>query len=632
MMNGSNGANKRMALIVLAIALANFLILNFLRPRGVMAYILPIASWTFLAAVVLKVIGFSKIKSWFDKRVSIVAAMVAICYIVIIMDIGLLVGFGNSPYSFTPLMITINAIMIGSTLLGMEFSRAAIVKGFGKGRPFMAIGLVSLLYTIMGISVFRLMSFSGPLEFTKFLGVGLLPLIAENILATYLALIGGPVASLSYRAPMMAFWWFSPILPNLSWSIEALVGVMTPAVAFFVINQFVPSITLRKAGIPVERHGFSRPKRSSTKTWMFISIACVAMVWMSTGLLGVRASTVISGSMSPAMEVGDMAIVYQVSPSSIAEGDTVQYALSGEMVIHRVVEVYDEGGTTLFITKGDANSTPDMSPVQPSQVVGKVAFTIPKIGWAAIALKSAVAGTLSFISANTGLVLLTITSGIGIFCFVKLHRSRPVRRWGSKFNGRKIANQKIIASLGAVLIVTAMSGLVYASWTESLYISTTVNTGSWEDQVVIGSYKVLTTQGYDDMHAEPDSYLSGDSHTLVIVCDNVFNGWYTWVGLKTTNEGTVPAIVNAPVLEFSPDVSGSFTVQTYFYGPYRYGYEIPHDLWGGADIDELPFAPWNGGPTTADANEHVIIWMLLQSNADIGPLTISVEVDSEIAV
>lgn len=475
MRNGQNGVSRQKAFVILAITIANFLILNT-RPGGAMAYILPIVSWSFLAAVVLRTIGFSRIKSWFDKRVSIVAAMVATCYIVIIMDIGLLVGFGNSPYSFAPIMITINAILIASTLLGTELSRAALVKSFGRGRPFLAIGLVSIMYTIIGTSVFRLVSFSGPLEFTKFLGVGLLPLLATNILATYLALIGGPMASLAYRAPIMAFWWFCPILPNLSWGIEAFVGVMTPAVAFFVINQFVPLFTLRRAGIPVERRGFVRPKRSSARTWMFVSIACVAMVWASTGLLGVRASTVISGSMSPAMEVGDMAIVYDVAPDSIASGDAIQFWDGQEMVIHRVVDVYDAGGTTLFVTKGDANSTPDPTPVQPSQVVGKVAFVIPKIGWLAIAAKSFIAGVWSFATANAGLLVIALVGGAGTFLVIRINRIRFVGRWTKK----KLFNQRLFASLGAVFLLTALSGVAYTHWVETLYINTTLNTGTWE--------------------------------------------------------------------------------------------------------------------------------------------------------
>ena len=42
----------------------------------------------------------------------------------------------------------------------------------------------------------------------------------------------------------------------------------------------------------------------------------------------------------------------------------------------------------IFITKGDANSEPDVDPVMPDQVTGKVVFTIPKLGWIPIFFKT----------------------------------------------------------------------------------------------------------------------------------------------------------------------------------------------------------------------------------------------------
>jgi len=57
-------------------------------------------------------------------------------------------------------------------------------------------------------------------------------------------------------------------------------------------------------------------------------------------------------------------------------------------IMHRVIEIQEtETGGKLFITKGDANDQPDSEPVMPENVVGKTVMTIPKIGWASIAVK-----------------------------------------------------------------------------------------------------------------------------------------------------------------------------------------------------------------------------------------------------
>ncbi len=407
-------------------------LLNNFHPGGLMAYVFPSACWGLLALATVWACGLRRIRSWFDKRVTIVAALVSIFYIIIYMDIGLFTGFGRSPLSFTPGALTVNLILVSSTLLGVELSRAYIIKSFGGGRPFLAIGLVTLLYSFVSVSIIRLLSFSDPLALTKFLGTGLLPVIAVNLLASYLALIGGPIASLAYRAPLMAIMWFSPILPNLSWGIEALLGVMAPTMSFLAINQFIPAATLRRSGIPVETKGLGRNSGSSLRGWMIASVLCVLVVWTSTGLLGIQPTTVISGSMRPTMDVGDIAIVLYAPADSVQTGDIIQFWRDGEMVIHRVVEVSDEETRRLFVTKGDANREPDAAPVYPRQVKGKVVLNIPKVGWIGIAIKGFFSGAWSLISANPARIVLVIMSGAFIFYVLRSHKNRPVKRWRRK--------------------------------------------------------------------------------------------------------------------------------------------------------------------------------------------------------
>ncbi len=476
MLNGHNGVSKRMALAVLALVIFNYIILNKLHPGGLMAYVLPSACWGFLALVALKACGFKRIKSWFNSHVSIAAASVAIFYVIILVNIGLFMGFGRSALSFTPRGLIINLTLVLTTILGMEFSRAYLVKSFGGRRPFLTIGLVTLLYSFISISVFRLLALNDPLGVTKFLGVGLLPIIAENLLATYLALIGGPVASLAYRGPIMAFWWFCPILPHLSWGVEALLGVMVPTVGFFVINQFTSPMALRRSGIPAEVKGFgARRKGSPLRSWMVVSIACVLMVWTTTGLLGIQPTAVLSGSMRPTMDVGDMAIVRDVSTDSIEVGDVIQYWDDGEMVIHRVVEVSDGG--KLFVTQGDANGAPDAEPVHPGQVKGEVILTIPELGWLPIGVKALAVGAWSFVSANPMVMVLITSFGV---CVFYLYRTRSSGGWRApKWKRKARIGGKIVPLLALLLVGTAASGLAYSCWSDSIYLSGTVTTGSW---------------------------------------------------------------------------------------------------------------------------------------------------------
>lgn len=110
-------------------------------------------------------------------------------------------------------------------------------------------------------------------------------------------------------------------------------------------------------------------------------IAAKAVTGEQPTLFGWSAAVVISGSMSPAIEVNDMVIIH--SQNDYTCGDVIMYKDGDSLVTHRVEEVTQTG----YITKGDANNTAD-PPVPAELVVGKVALVIPKIGWLTAALRT----------------------------------------------------------------------------------------------------------------------------------------------------------------------------------------------------------------------------------------------------
>lgn len=98
-------------------------------------------------------------------------------------------------------------------------------------------------------------------------------------------------------------------------------------------------------------------------------------------LLGWSSAVVVSGSMSPAIEVDDMVILH--SQDAYTRGDIIMYKDGSSFVTHRVEEVTESG----YITKGDANNTVD-PPVHADCVVGKTVFVIPKVGRLTAALQT----------------------------------------------------------------------------------------------------------------------------------------------------------------------------------------------------------------------------------------------------
>ncbi len=84
-------------------------------------------------------------------------------------------------------------------------------------------------------------------------------------------------------------------------------------------------------------------------------------------------------------ERGDLLLIRGTDPTEIKLGDVIVYRRGSDLIVHRVVEIRaDNANNLMFITKGDANMWFDSPPVRSDQIVGKVLFVIPKLGWPSI--------------------------------------------------------------------------------------------------------------------------------------------------------------------------------------------------------------------------------------------------------
>jgi len=312
----------------------------------------------------------------------LLAFMLGFFQVLFVVIAGLFSGFGKSPYSFTPTGILTNLFFVGSMLVGMELSRAWLINHLGRRHVFLSLAFVGLLYTLLSVPLNQLTGLKPELESITFLNSSLLPSLAENLLASLLALLAGPLAAIAYRGMLQGFWWFCPVLPDLSWAFKGLIGVAVPIVGLVVVNSFYSAKTSR-----------GKPRRGAKEGfpvgWIITSIICVVIIWFSVGLFPFHPSLVASGSMRPVMYAGDVVIIAKVPADVIKEGDIIQFRKAEKItVMHRVIEIQETEEAKYFITKGDDNDEPDTEPVIPQNVVGKHVLTIPKIGWASIVVKS----------------------------------------------------------------------------------------------------------------------------------------------------------------------------------------------------------------------------------------------------
>lgn len=94
---------------------------------------------------------------------------------------------------------------------------------------------------------------------------------------------------------------------------------------------------------------------------------------------------VLSDSMYPQIQSGDLIVCREVSAEQVKQGDIVSFfdpdSVGSAVVTHRVAAVTTaDDGTLQFTTKGDANNTEDASPVPADNIIGVYQFRLAGLG------------------------------------------------------------------------------------------------------------------------------------------------------------------------------------------------------------------------------------------------------------
>lgn len=113
-----------------------------------------------------------------------------------------------------------------------------------------------------------------------------------------------------------------------------------------------------------------------------------AFRWWGRGIL-----IVTSGSMAPSMRTGDLVVLRSLRVdrvSSVRAGRVVTFRAAGTgdvLVTHRVIgTARNASGGSVWVTKGDANPTADLSPLTPDRVIGEPMLVVPRAGFLLAAL------------------------------------------------------------------------------------------------------------------------------------------------------------------------------------------------------------------------------------------------------
>jgi signal peptidase len=137
----------------------------------------------------------------------------------------------------------------------------------------------------------------------------------------------------------------------------------------------------------------------------------VALVWATP--FGGRALVEMSGSMSPALDPGDVVVSTRISPLDARLGDVIAFrdpGGTGRLLTHRVRDIRIDGTQVRFVTRGDANTRAERWSVPGSGQIGRASYRLPLLGY-----------LLTWTTGTLGKLLFTVLP-IPILAFLVLRR------------------------------------------------------------------------------------------------------------------------------------------------------------------------------------------------------------------
>ena len=323
-----------------------------------------------------------RVRSGVNKIQSLL--IVLIIYIILYFLLGLVFVFENTPYSKGILSILLNLWSFGSIIFFQEITRFALIKNEKK---MYNLVLTTLLFFVMNLYLNNFLD-----NFTDFKSIfiyvssTLLPALLESAILTYLVYTCGVKSSIIYRLFITIPPFIVPIVPSLDWFVTAVVGVVLPLAVYIYINYVNV----------VKNERLSRIDRKRYNPIVYIPIFVIIALFAAfvIGLFKYQPVAVMSGSMSPTFNRGDAVIVNKLTKQEkdeLKKGDIIQFISGSKYVVHRIYKVTnDEYGNKVFMTKGDHNNAPDTDVVSLDNVIGKVSFSVPFIGYPSVWLSGVI--------------------------------------------------------------------------------------------------------------------------------------------------------------------------------------------------------------------------------------------------
>lgn len=336
-------------------------------------YIINPFIWIILVLITIKLLQNNNqhIKDKIGKKQTLF--IISIIYLMIYFSTGLFFGFENSPYAKSFFAIIKNIWAFISIIILQEKIRSILLNYTSKKIRYIII--VTIIFILLNIDFNSLITNSSSFQLLfKYLFGTIIPLCVSHILFTYITLNCGFKGLLFFRLPIEISYFILPIFPRLDWFISAIFSFIFYFIVFLIINYEYGLKDVSKRD----------KKNNNPISYILFFILIIVFVVFVMGGFKYKPLAVVSNSMIPIFERGDLVVVKKLTKEDIHKlqiNDIIEYRLDNHIVVHRIVKIEEVKGKLYFQTKGDNNNAVDTKYVEEENVLGTVELMIPKIGY-----------------------------------------------------------------------------------------------------------------------------------------------------------------------------------------------------------------------------------------------------------
>ena len=258
-------------------------------------------------------------------------------------------------------------------VLFREFLRYHFMCKADLNKITMILSVIMFIWLDVSTSVYY-SDFSSHYSIFTFFALVLLPAISNNIVFSYITLRVGYKPVMFYALVMRLYYYIFPIIPNPNEYLASVINFVLPLLLFYRIYHFLK----KERDEVVDRNYSKYPFLGLIGSSFFV----IVLVYFTSGYFSYWAIAVASGSMSPSIRKGDVAIIQKVDDhyGVIKKGDVLAFKYDNVTIVHRVINKVYDNNKYYFYTKGDANNNEDNFAIEENMIIGVVKIKIPFVG------------------------------------------------------------------------------------------------------------------------------------------------------------------------------------------------------------------------------------------------------------